>query len=83
MQDGFYRLVEIIGQREKKVVRRGKEVLIPAIPAIIPVCKTSWFMGCKSGKYPAGHKIGERSVGWRKSEINAYIEKVGMNTPTS
>lgn len=59
---GFLRLPQIIGDK-----KRG-------IPAVIPVCKSTWWKGCKSGKYPNPVKLGPRTTVWRVSDIRALIE---------
>lgn len=56
---GFLRLPKIIGDS-----KRG-------IPAIIPVSKSTWFEGIKTGRYPAGVKLSERCTAWRVSDILA------------
>ena len=44
---------------------------------IIPVKKTAWYEGIKTLKYPAQVRLSARSVGWRKSDIFALVEKLG------
>jgi prophage regulatory protein len=46
-------------------------------PAIIPVSRSSWLAGVKSGKYPKPVKLGERMTAWRVSDIRDLIEKMG------
>jgi hypothetical protein len=57
------RLAQIIGRKASKRYR--------AQPAIIPVCRTTWWAGVKAGRYPQPIKIGARCVAWRASEIAA------------
>ncbi|MGZ8213932.1 MAG: helix-turn-helix transcriptional regulator [Methylosarcina sp.] len=61
---GFLRLWEIIGDR-----KRG-------IQGLIPVSKTAWYEGIKSGKYPAQVKLGVRSVAWKTEDIRELIERL-------
>jgi prophage regulatory protein len=63
-ETGFLRLHNIIGNKKTNT------------PAIIPVCRTSWLEGVKSGKYPQPIKIGQRAVAWRVSDIRALIESI-------
>jgi len=49
---------------------RLKEVL-----KIIPVSKSNWWAGVKSGKYPQSIKIGARTTVWLKQDIINFIEK--------
>ena len=39
------------------------------IPEILPISKTSWWNGVKTGKYPQPVKLGERTTAWRESDI--------------
>lgn len=62
-ESGFLRLPQIIGDP-----KRG-------IPAVIPVSKSAWWAGCKSGKYPKPKKIGARTTVWNVADIRALIEQ--------
>jgi prophage regulatory protein len=61
---GYLRISQIIGNPKAT----------PPTPAIIPVSKSSWWAGVKSGRYPKSLKIGPRTTVWRVSEIRALIE---------
>ena len=41
---------------------------------LIPIGKTTWWNGVKSGKYPKSVKLSERVTAWRASDIHALIE---------
>jgi len=60
-QDSFYRLPQIIGSKKHN------------IPPIIPVSATSWWNGCRSGKYPTPIKLGPKTTVWKKSEVLALV----------
>jgi Predicted transcriptional regulator len=62
---GFVRLRQIIGNSEAN----------PPIPAIIPVSKSTWWAGVKSGRYPQPVKLGARCTAWRVEDIRALIEE--------
>ena len=49
---------------------RLKEVL-----QIIPISKSSWWAGVKSGRFPAGIKLGSRTTCWRESDIMQIVER--------
>jgi hypothetical protein len=61
---GFYRLTEIIGD-----AKRG-------LPPIIPVGKTTWWDGCRTGRYPKPVKISRGVTAWRADDIRKLIEKL-------
>ena len=65
-QVGFVRLHQIVGNPKAT----------PPIPAIIPVCKSSWWAGVKSGIYPKPIKLGLRATGWRVDDIRALIDEL-------
>lgn len=49
---------------------------LPQVQAIFPISKTAWYEGIRTGKYPAGIKISERSVAWRRSSIVQLINSL-------
>lgn len=63
-ETGYLRLPQIIGNPKAN----------PPIPAVIPVCKSSWWAGVKSGRYPKPVKLGPRTTAWRVSDIRALID---------
>ena len=50
---------------------------LPAVLAVIPVCRASWWKGVKSGRYPQGVKLSERVTAWRAEDIRALIKQLG------
>jgi predicted DNA-binding transcriptional regulator AlpA len=54
---------------EQKLLRL-KQVL-----EVIPVSKSAWWAGVKSGRFPQSLKLGERTTCWRASDIQALIER--------
>ena len=46
------------------------------IPLIIPVSKSTWWAGVKSGRYPRPVKLSPRCTAWRVEDIKALIEKL-------
>jgi prophage regulatory protein len=64
---GFVRLWQIVGDR-----KRG-------IAPIIPIGRTSFLTGVKSGKYPQPIKLGPKTTAWRVEDIRDLIETVGAS----
>ncbi|MDD2743003.1 MAG: transcriptional regulator [Rhodocyclaceae bacterium] len=60
-ESGFLRLPQIIGD-----IKRG-------IPALIPISKSAWWAGCKTGRYPKPIKLGSRTTVWRVDAVRALI----------
>ena len=40
----------------------------------IPVSKSSWWAGCKNGRYPKPIKLSARTTVWRVEDIRELIE---------
>ena len=62
-ETGFLRASQIIGNS-----KRG-------IPAIIPISRTSWWKGVKSGRFPQPIQLGPKTVVWRVEDIRKLIEQ--------
>ena len=63
---GFLRLRQIIGDPNAK----------PPIPPVVPVCKTTWWAGVKSGRFPPPVKpFGNlRVTCWRVEDIRRLLD---------
>jgi prophage regulatory protein len=68
-QAGYVRLTQII----------GKPTADPPIPAVIPVSKSTWWQGIKTGRFPKPVKLGPRTTAWRVEDIRDLIERVGRD----
>jgi len=66
-ETGYIRLSQIIG--------KAATASAPAIPAIIPVGKSTWWRGVKSGRFPQPTRaLGDRITAWRVEDIRKLIE---------
>ncbi len=63
LETGFLRVSQIVGNP-----KRG-------IPAIIPISRTSWWKGVKSGRFPKPIQLGPKTVVWRVEDIRKLIEQ--------
>jgi hypothetical protein len=66
-ETGFLRLPQIVGDPKAN----------PPIPPIIPVSRSGWWAGVKSGRYPRPVKLSPRCTVWKVSDIRALIEQAG------
>jgi hypothetical protein len=64
MIEHLYRLKEVIGDPKN------------GVPGIIPVSQAAWFDGIAKGLYPAGVKLGARTVAWRQSDLEKLQERI-------
>ena len=49
----------------------------------IPVSRSTWWTGVKSGRYPKPIKLGPRITAWRVEDIRALIAHGAENDPPS
>jgi hypothetical protein len=61
---GLVRLSQILGDKKK------------GIPPIIPISKSAWWAGVKSGRYPQPVKLSDRCTCWYADDIRALIARV-------
>ncbi len=62
-ETGFLRLPQIIGNPKA----------VPPTPPLIPVKKSCWWAGVKSGKFPKPVRLGTGVTAWRVEDIRALI----------
>ena len=48
----------------------------PPIEAIIPISKSSWWEGVKTGRYPQAIKLGANTTVWREDDIRRLIDNL-------
>jgi prophage regulatory protein len=67
-ETGYLRLHQIIGNPKA----------VPPIPAIIPVSKSTWWNGVKTGRYPQPVRtLGLRITAWSVESIRSLIKQTG------
>lgn len=50
---------------------------LPSVLRLIPVARSTWWAGVKSGRFPAPVKLGPRTTAWRVEDIRDLIEAIG------
>ena len=51
-------------------------VRLPQVLSHIPVSRSAWWAGVKSGKYPAAIKIGANTTVWKAEDIHSLIQNL-------
>lgn len=64
-ETGYLRLHQIVGNPKAT----------PPVHPIIPVGRSTWWAGVRSGKFPAPVKLGPGITAWRAEDIREYIAK--------
>jgi prophage regulatory protein len=49
---------------------------LPQVLSVIPVGKTCWWQGVKTGRYPKPVKLSARCTAWRAEDIHELIRSL-------
>lgn len=60
---GYLRLPQIVGDAQRN------------IPAIIPISRSAWWAGVKTGRFPKAFKLGPRTTVWRVSDVMQLLSE--------
>ena len=52
---------------------------LPQVLEIIPVSKSTWWQGCKDGRFPKPVKLSPKTTAWRPEDITDLIKKIGSS----
>jgi predicted DNA-binding transcriptional regulator AlpA len=50
---------------------------LPQVLELVPVSKSTWWAGCKTGRFPKPVKLGPRTTAWREEDIAELLERLG------
>jgi predicted DNA-binding transcriptional regulator AlpA len=51
-------------------------VRLRQILRVIPISKSTWWAGVKSGRFPSGRRLGPNTTVWDVQEIRALMEQI-------
>jgi predicted DNA-binding transcriptional regulator AlpA len=54
---------------------------LPQVLSIIPLGKTSWWEGVRSGRFPKPVKLSARCTAWRAEDIRDLIKNLSDRAP--
>ena len=60
---------------EQKTMPETGYLRLPEVLRYIPVSKTTWWNGVKSGRFPKSVKLGPGITVWRVEDIRTYIDR--------
>ena len=49
---------------------------LPQVLELIPVGKSTWWAGVKTGRFPKPLRLGERCTAWRATDIAALVRNL-------
>lgn len=63
-ETGFLRIWQIVGSKKRNQ------------PGLIPIGRSTFLEGVKTGKFPKPIKLSERTTAWRVEDIRALIDQI-------
>jgi prophage regulatory protein len=63
----------MVNTQSLKGLSRLASIIRPSGP--IPVSRSTWWAGVKSGRFPSPVKLGPRITAWREEDIRKLIEE--------
>lgn len=61
--DRLLRIHQIIGDKKRNIA------------PVIPVSRSTWWAGVKSGRFPQPVRLGRRCTAWRESDVLALLQR--------
>ena len=59
---------------QEKILPETGYIRLREVLRLIPVGKTTWWEGVKSGRFPKAIKLGPRTTAWRAEDIRVLID---------
>ena len=50
---------------------------LPQVLNFVPISKSAWWEGCKTGRFPKPVKLGPRTTAWKAEDIAALVKQLG------
>ena len=63
---GYLRIRQILGNPNAN----------PPVPALIPVCASTWWSGVRAGRYPRPVKLSPNTTAWRVEDIRDLMDRI-------
>ena len=61
---------------ETNTPETNKLMRLSQVLKLIPVGKSTWWAGVKTGRFPQSYKLSERITVWKRSDIIALMDRV-------
>ncbi len=60
---------------DKKLSGTNRLLRLQSVLEIIPISKSTWWAGIKTGRFPKPIKLGSRVAVWRAQDILALVQR--------
>jgi prophage regulatory protein len=72
----------LAAERAAAVLKSDGLMRVPEVLAVVPISESTWWVGVRSGRFPAGIKLGPRTTVWRASDIRDLLTRIGSESPS-
>jgi prophage regulatory protein len=66
---------KLLNTEAPQVSKNDRLLRIKQVLQIVPIAKSTWWDGVRSGRFPKPIKLGSRTTCWRQSDIDKLIER--------
>lgn len=66
----------LAAERAGSVLKADGLLRLPEVLALVPVSASTWWEGIRSGRFPAGVKLGPRCTAWRAADIRGLLARL-------
>lgn len=71
----------VAAERAAVVLSADGLLRLPEVLAVVPLSPSTWWAGVRSGRFPAGVKLGARCTAWRAADIRELLARLGDKVP--
>jgi len=64
--------------RQLGIIPQNGFMRLEQVLSVMPIGKTAWYDGIKTGKFPKQVMLGRRTSAWRASDIRELVESLGV-----
>lgn len=68
---------KLAAERAGSVLQADGLLRLPEVLALIPVSASTWWEGCRTGRFPEPVKLGARCTCWRSADIRELLARLG------
>lgn len=67
----------LAADRAAAVLKADGLLRLPEVLALVPVSPSTWWEGCRTGRFPQGVKLGARCTAWRAADVRDLLARLG------
>lgn len=66
----------LAAERAGAILAAGGLLRLPEVLTLVPVSPSTWWEGCRTGRFPAPTKVGPRCTAWPAASIRTLLDRL-------